>query len=307
MTDRSRPTRARRAAYLGLALAVTLTAVSSCGQDSPSPGTGQSSTTQSAAPSSLTASLPGSGTRMISRAGHRLAFHVIDGHRPAIVLDAGGGEDSSHWKDLAPVLAEQTGSMVVSYDRAGLGESDEVPGPWKVQDAVADLAAGLTALGITDDVILVSHSQAGEIATYFAKQYPQWISGAVLVDGSVPQFYTDAEIARIEAANSATIESLKNQPSTKQTRQLQATAADYGPMHHAYHQISWPQQVPAVVIVSADTPFPTPEDAQRWRDAAREFAQAAPNRQLVTADRSSHDVAHDRPDVIVAAVREVSG
>ena len=121
-------------------------------------------------------------------AAHRLAFHVTPGHLPAIVLDAGGGLDSSYWAKLVPQLAKDTGSEVITYDRAGIGASDEVPGPWKVQDAVSDLAAGLRALGATHDVVLVSHSLAGEIATYFVRDNPGWVSGAVLVDASLPVF-----------------------------------------------------------------------------------------------------------------------
>jgi pimeloyl-ACP methyl ester carboxylesterase len=81
-------------------------------------------------------------------------------------------------------------------------------------------------------------------------------------------------------------------------------AADYVPMHAAYHQRNWPSNVPAIVIVSAATPFPdSPEDAQRWRDAQASFAAAASNRRLVVAEASSHDVPVERPDVVLDAVQ----
>jgi pimeloyl-ACP methyl ester carboxylesterase len=240
--------------------------------------------------------------RMVSNGGHKLAFHLTSGHLPAIVLDAGGGADSSYWHYIVPKLARDTGSEIITYDRAGLGASDEVPGPWRVQDAVSDLAAGLTQLGATHDVMLVSHSLAGEVATYFVNENPHWVTGAVLVDASLPDFYTDSEVARIEAANQAQIAELAKQPSTKQTRQLLAVASDYGATHRAYHKISWPNEVPATVIVSAKTPFDTPGDAQLWRDAQAHFAGAAPNRHLVLARNSSHDVPIDRPDVVITAV-----
>ncbi len=244
--------------------------------------------------------------RMITNNGHRLAFHVTPGHLPAIVLDAGGGADSSYWKDIVPTLARDTGSEIITYDRAGQGASDEVPGPWLVQNAVSDLAAGLTQLGATHDVMLVSHSLAGEIATYFVHENPRWVTGAVLVDASLPDFYTDSEVTRIEAASQAQIAALAKQPSTKQTRQLLAVASNYGPMHRAYHEISWPNEVPAIVIVSAKTPFDTPDDARLWRDAQAHFAAAAPNRRLVVARNSSHDVPIDRPDVVITAVEDLA-
>lgn len=120
--------------------------------------------------------------------------------------------------------------MIITYDRAGMGDSDEVPGPWKIANAVSDLTAGLDALGATDAVLLVAHSQAGEVATSFAEQNPDRVGGAVLVDASLPNFYTDPQIERIVALTAPQIAALqaKDNP-TKQERQLIATAADYQP------------------------------------------------------------------------------
>lgn len=243
--------------------------------------------------------------QMISSGGHRLAFYVTPGRKPAIVLDAGGGDDASYWKDLVPALAERTGSEIITYDRAGAGRSDEVPGPWKAQDAAADLDAGLTQLGVAGPVILVAHSLAGEVATYFVNAHPDRVAGAVLVDANLPEFFTDSETAAIVAANESQIAALQAQPSTRETRQLLAEAADYGPVHRAYHQMSWPPCVPAIAIVSGTTPFDTPGDARLWRAAQAEFVGEAPNRRLVVAENSSHDVPIDRPDVVIEAIQQM--
>jgi pimeloyl-ACP methyl ester carboxylesterase len=109
---------------------------------------------------------------MVDNDGHGLAFYVTQGNGSTIVLDSGGGEYSSQWKDIVPKLHAATGATVITYDRAGLGKSDVVPGPWKVGSAVSDLKAGLEQLGIAKDVTLVSHSQAGEIANYLANDNP---------------------------------------------------------------------------------------------------------------------------------------
>ncbi|WP_220508275.1 alpha/beta fold hydrolase [Amycolatopsis dendrobii] len=231
-----------------------------------------------------------------------MAFSVAPGRLPAIVLDAGGGMDSSEWRKVVPDLAARTGSEVIAYDRAGEGKSDEASGPWRADNAAADLAAGLTQLGVTGNVILVSHSLAGEIAFSFARSHPKWVTGAVFVDANLPQFFTPSETAKLVALNEKQVEALKKAPSTRQTRQLLAQADGYGPVHAAYHKLTWPSGIPAAVIVSAATPFPAPEDAQLWRQAQQDFAHAAPNRTLGTAEHSSHDVPIDRPDAVVAAV-----
>lgn len=289
----------RRTTSAAVVSALVTAAVAGCGNPS-------GSTASPPAPST-SMSAPSTSTRMVSNNGHNLAFHVTPGHLPAIVLDAGGGLDSSEWAGLVPGLAAETGSMIITYDRAGLGASDDVAGPWKVEDAVSDLDAGLRQLGVTRDVILVAHSEAGEIATNFVRDHPGVVAGAVLVDANLPGFFTDDQIARIETANQAQIQVLEQQPSTRQTRQLLAVAADYGPDHRAYHQLSWPQTVPVTVIVSAKTPFESSDaDAQRWRDAQAAFAAAASNRRLVVAEGSSHDVPADRPDVVARAVKDMA-
>ncbi|WP_031090744.1 alpha/beta fold hydrolase [Streptomyces sp. NRRL WC-3549] len=243
---------------------------------------------------------------MITNNGHRLAFHVTEGQGPAIVLDAGGGNDSSYWSDLVPELHASTGAEIITYDRAGLGRSEPVAGPWKVESAVSDLKAGLQKLGVTKDVILVSHSQAGEIATYFAKENPALVSGSVLVDASLPPLYTDDEIARIVAAHQPAVDAAKKEPTKPQNSQLISTAESYVPMHKAYHQVSWPDAVPATVIVSERTPFDgSPEDAELWREAAASFAQQGPGRTLVTAKGSSHDVPKDQPALVLKEIEKM--
>ncbi|WP_436535541.1 alpha/beta fold hydrolase [Actinoplanes sp. HUAS TT8] len=252
------------------------------------------------------AGTPATETHMINNNGHELAFYVTPGHSPAIVLDAGGGEDHTQWKDLVPQLSAATGSEIITYDRAGMGASDEVKGAWDVHAAVSDLRAGLTGLGVTEKMILVAHSQAGEVATYLVRENPGLVSGAVLVDASLPQFSTDEQIARVVAAGTAQIAASRSQPSTQQSRQLIATAQNYGPAHRAYHQVAWPDSVPATVIVSEKTPFDgSPQDAQHWRDAAAEFVKAGPGRTLVTAVGSSHEIPQDQPDLVRAEIEKM--
>ena len=171
--------------------------------------------------------------------------------------------------------------------------------------ATDDLANGLQKLGATHNVILVSHSIAGEIATYLARLHPQWISGVVLVDANVPEFFTDNAIDRATAAYAPIIAATKAAPPSQAGRQLLAVSQSFRETSQAFHRVTWPVSVPAIVIVSEQTPFEATEDAQWWREAHRQFVDGANNRQLVVADRSSHDVAHDRPDLIIQAVAEL--
>ncbi|MET1075540.1 MAG: alpha/beta hydrolase [Umezawaea sp.] len=243
-------------------------------------------------------------TRKVANAEHELVFHVVDGKLPALVLDAGGGLSSSYWKDLAPRLAKATGSKVITYDRAGEGESDEVSGPFRVENAVSDLEAGLKELGVTKDVVLVSHSIAGEVATAFVNKNPGWVSGAVLVDANVPDFFSDGMLTAFEPVIEEQRKALMAQASTKNNRQLLAVLVDYAPVHRVFHELTWPKDVPVTVVVSGETPFvDSPEAAKLWRDAEAEFAQAGPDRKHVVAEGTSHEnIVSERPEIIADAV-----
>jgi pimeloyl-ACP methyl ester carboxylesterase len=93
--------------------------------------------------------------------GYRLRFRVVDGRLPTIVLESGGGADSSEWTILQPQLARLTGLAVVSYDRAGFGESDLPSSPYNASEEVAGLQTGLKRLGLAKEVLLVGHSYGG--------------------------------------------------------------------------------------------------------------------------------------------------
>jgi pimeloyl-ACP methyl ester carboxylesterase len=302
-----RASRFRRVAF-ALVVPLAVVGVAACG-DSSAPtatpaGSAASASANAAGPAS---SAPAAGPHMISNNGHRLAFYVTPGHSPAIVLDSGGGEDHTQWKDIVPQLSKATGSQIITYDRAGLGDSDEVKGPWDGQAAASDLQAGLRELGVTRNVVLAGHSQAGEVAHYFVLANSGVVSGAVLIDANLPQFFTETENKRLVALNAPQIEQLKKAPSTKANRQLIATADNFGPTHDAFHKVSWPDSVPVSYIVSEKTPFDgSPQDVQRWRDAAAAFVKAGPDRTLVTAEGSSHEIPTDKPALVLKEIEQMA-
>ncbi len=207
-------------AALALVLPVALIAAVAGCDGSAAPKAAPAASPEAAVSSPATSAAPAAGLHMITNNGHQLAFHVTPGSSPTIVLDAGGGEDSSYWDALVPQLSQATGSQIITYDRAGLGASEEVKGPWDPQAAASDLQAGLRELGVIQNVVLAGHSQAGEVAHYFVLANPGVVSGAVLIDANVPQFFTDTQIQRLVTLTAPQIEELKKAPSTKANRQL---------------------------------------------------------------------------------------
>jgi pimeloyl-ACP methyl ester carboxylesterase len=242
-------------------------------------------------------------THLIERGGRKIAFHVTRGTGETIVLDAGAGEDASYWNSVVPTIAEKTGATIITYDRAGSGGSEEAPGPWSAQDEALDLEAGLTSLQVNSGVVIVAHSLAGEVATYLVLRRPSWVHAAVLLDASIPEFYTDEEIDRQEKSLAPMVSALKHAPTSAQSRQGLAMASSFDAVSRAFHKIAWPSSVPAIVVVSEKTPFEAPEDARAWKAAAHVFVSKTQNRRFMLAVASSHDIAHDDSTVVVDAIR----
>src|SRR4051812_4451844 len=95
---------------------------------------------------------------MVTANGTRLHFVLSRGRGPVVVFEAGGGADASEWSALQSRVATQTGFSSVSYDRAGFGRSELPARPYNVLAELADLRAGLLALGLKNHLILVGHS-----------------------------------------------------------------------------------------------------------------------------------------------------
>lgn len=115
--------------------------------------------------------------------GRRLNLYCSGQGSPAVVLDAGFGDDSLTWRKLQPLIA--THRRVCAYDRAGERFSDPGPLPRDVEAATKDLHALVVAAGVPTPFVLVGHSLGGMNALLYAERYPGELSGLVLLDPGV--------------------------------------------------------------------------------------------------------------------------
>lgn len=102
-------------------------------------------------------------------------------------VDVAGLLHSPPWNGrpyLGPLLAAS--GQVISYDRAGLGESGPLTAPRDLNDFVEELEAVLVSAGVTWPVRLVGHSIGGVIALEYARRRPERVAGLVLLDSSHP-------------------------------------------------------------------------------------------------------------------------
>ena len=120
---------------------------------------------------------------------------------PTVVFVSGGGDRTETWSKtldpsqqaVLPAIAEN--NRVCAYDRPGtflatgdseedfeLSRSTEVDQLTTLQDGVSDLHALLSASGERGPYVVVGHSVGGAISKLYASEYPQDVSGLVLID-----------------------------------------------------------------------------------------------------------------------------
>ena len=229
--------------------------------------------------------------------GHALHLTVWRGRGPALLFEAGGGDDASVWKHLLAPLYRATGATLIAYDRAGFGRSGLDSSRVRLGPQVADLHAALAQLPGPRRYVLVGHSFGGFCATLFAARYPRQVAGAVLVDANHVAYFTNARIRAIQA-----------QVAPGQAQRRHTAPGLYWLLAGVkYDQVDlqrtpFPATVPVVDIVAERPPFNAPQDVADWKRAHRRFVAAAPNRRLLTATGSGHYVMKDRPQWLVQTI-----
>jgi len=118
--------------------------------------------------------------RMIDIGGRRLHVQISGESGPSVILESGLAATSLTWALVQPLIAQF--AHVMSYDRAGLGWSDDATRPATALNAVQDLEALLDRAGLPAPFLLVGHSFGGLIARIFQQRHPELVAGLVLVD-----------------------------------------------------------------------------------------------------------------------------
>ena len=118
--------------------------------------------------------------------GHGLQLLVGGQGSPAVIFEGGFGAGIASWSTVQKDVAAFT--QTVSYDRAGLGQSDPGPKPRSAKQIATELHVALQKSGIKPPYVMVGHSFGGIYVRVFADMYPDEVAGLVLIDPSQESF-----------------------------------------------------------------------------------------------------------------------
>lgn len=271
-------------------------------------------------------------------AGHRLFTHRA-GSGPTVVFLPGASAVGLDYFGVQQTVSRFATAVV--YDRGGTGFSDPLDLPRSATAVATELRALLRALAVPEPYVLVPHSLGGFYAHRFAQLYPADVAGLVWLDGlhrdwddfmppamrlaAAERMGTDlAELDQLRPALRAQrAELLTDYPADIRQALLAAKdtdewtrvgIAERANLRELAAELRAGPGLPDVPLIalSALGPDPTqPADALAAMHAGRTGMDAALVRTVtrgehrILTDTVHHRLCFDRPDAVVAAVRDV--
>ena len=237
--------------------------------------------------------------------------------QPTVVFVSGLGEGVEAWRLVQPQVAPFARS--ISYDRAGLGQSDPDEARPRHQHVAAQLRTLLQNAGIKPPYVLVGHSIGGPLIRMFAGLYPGEVAGLVYVD---PTDFTqtradqlaiwtalgsgEAGLAAFDKANWGQF--AEAPPAIRAEAEVAEQLSKSG--WEEYRFLAPLPDVPVVILMGAKYELPPEMLWAMGRQRLEHFAKLAvevPNGTLVMTNRSGHGVQFSEPELVTWAVKKVLG
>lgn len=272
--------------------------------------------------------------KLVDVDGRKMHIYCTGEGSPTVVLDSGLGDTYRSWRRVQPEIAKFT--RVCSYDRAGLGYSDPSSQPRTAKVIAGELHQLLQAAAIAPPYVLVGHSMGGYDVRLFASLYRDEVVGMVLVDAShpdqenrfppelrkmegnwhlktrfvvatmpfgIPRLFglcnTDASGRAADCNWHSVRERLSESSSFPESAAETAASGRLG-------------NIPLVVLshdpdkLSSDlSPALAKATNEAWEKMQEDMGHLSVHGTQTIVKNSSHNIPHDRPDVVVAAVRDV--
>ncbi|MFK7924654.1 MAG: alpha/beta fold hydrolase [Bacteroidia bacterium] len=237
--------------------------------------------------------------------GYRLHFVIWEGEGTPILLESGGGNDASIWTSFANEIHAITNSPIITYDRAGYGQSEYDPSLADDQKSLIDygvreLEKGITKLGFEQDIIFVGHSYGGFYAAYFAHKYPDRIKGMVLIDVNHVCYYTEEYVQCLKTER--TDAWLNNIKSLSEPVYYECLSF-YETIEHM-RGIEISPMIPVIDLVAGDPPFDAENDA-RWHACHAAFVEGSPQREGIIAADCEHYLHFDNRSLAINAIIKI--
>ena len=229
--------------------------------------------------------------------GHNLNLLIGGQGSPAVIFEGGFGAGIASWSTVQKDVA--TFAQTVSYDRAGLSQSEPGPKPRSAKQIGTELKAALLKAGVKPPYVLVGHSFGGVYARVFADMYPKDVIGMVLIDPSQEAFNDWAK---------TNLPDLRKEEEGRIAKASEGVRAESDSIETSYSQARTAKIPPGiqVLLISAAQDEGMPAEARKmWIQKHKEWIASVPGGKHIIAEKSSHFVQAQNPALVIDAIRQM--
>lgn len=216
---------------------------------------------------------------------------------PVVVFEAGLGDNLETWKSVQEEVSRFTETF--SYNRAGYPGSPDAVGTRDAATVVAELRALLAQRGLRPPYLLVGHSLGGLYVQYYARNFPNEVTGLVLVDSS---HWDQRERMRVANPSSARDAARQASGLSGITREESGAFELTGRQVHDSPPL---RPMPFIVLSAGKMARGSDVSVQFWHELQRELAAQLPQARHTIAERSEHFIQRQQPQFVWAAVRDI--
>jgi len=261
--------------------------------------------------------------QMVDVGGYRLHINCTGEGSPTVVIESGWGDMSATWGWVQPEVAKTT--RVCTYDRAGMGWSESSPQPRNAREYAKELHTLLIKANEPGPYVLVGHSMGAFTVIVYAHDYPDEVSGLVLVDSQdlpasnvatyqpapkpdrtpLPALLARIGLARLLGGPLGSVENLPDGDKQAYTAFAVAPRSVQTFMDEGMGMSEGGAQARAVTSLGA-LPLivlSRGKDQDAKHTAAQTaLLQLSTNSQQLFADQSGHHIMIEQPDVAITAI-----
>jgi pimeloyl-ACP methyl ester carboxylesterase len=217
---------------------------------------------------------------------------------PAVIFEGGFGAGIASWSRVQKDVAAFT--QTVSYDRAGLGQSDLGPRPRSAKQIATELHAVLQKSGFKPPYVMVGHSFGGIYVRVFADMYPNEVVGMVLIDPSQESFNDwlgKNQPDRLKAAESNI---------AKAGEGVQAEFAAVDTSYSQARVAKVPAGIPVTLLSATEDESMPAEGRKVWIEKHKEWLATVPGSKHIIVEKATHFIQAQQPGLVIEAIKQVS-
>ena len=233
----------------------------------------------------------------IDAGGHSLNMLIGGEGSPTVIFEAGFGAGLTSWATVQSSAARF--ARTVSYDRAGLGQSEAGPKPRAAKQIAAELHSALQKAGIAPPYVLVGHSFGGIYARVFADMYPQEVAGMVLIDPSQEAFddwtktHQEAQRAALDEQMAKASPGVRDESAEVSASYAQARAAKV------------PAGIPVILLTAMKDDTMPAAVRKVWVQMHEDWIAKVPGGKHIVVENSGHFIQGEQPQVVIDAIKQV--